>query len=43
MDRHADPETLAPIVLGYGPEAEALEPETLRTEVVRRLTEALDG
>ena len=39
----ADPETLAPIVLGYGPEAEALEPETLRTEVVRRLTEALDG
>ena len=40
----ADPETLAPIVLGYGPEAEALEPPTLRAEVVRRLTEAvIDG
>jgi proteasome accessory factor B len=39
----ADPETLAPIVLGYGPEAEALEPETLRAEVLRRLTAVLDG
>jgi len=39
----ADPETLAPIVLGYGPEAEALEPEALRAEVLRRLTAVLDG
>ena len=39
----ADPDSLVPIVLGYGPEAEVLEPEPLRTEVVRRLTAVLDG
>lgn len=38
-----DAETLAPIVLGYGPEAEVLEPQTLRAEVVRRLTVAIGG
>ena len=39
----ADPNTLAPLVLGYGPEAEVLEPATLRDEVVRRLTAVLDA
>ena len=39
----ADPATLAPLVLGYGPEAEVLEPAVLRDEVVRRLTAVLDG
>jgi proteasome accessory factor B len=39
----ADPETLAPLVLGYGPDAEVLEPADLRDEIVRRLTAVLDG
>ncbi len=36
-----DADDLAPIVLGFGAEAEALEPATLRDEVIRRLTETL--
>ena len=39
----ADPDTLAPIVLGYGPEAEALEPQTLRADVIARLEAATGG
>jgi predicted DNA-binding transcriptional regulator YafY len=39
----ADVLTLAPILLAYGSEAEALEPTDLRDEVVRRLTRVLDG
>jgi proteasome accessory factor B len=38
-----DVETLAPIVLGFGPDAEALEPPPLRDEVIRRLREVLDA
>ena len=38
-----DPGTLAQLVLGFGPDAEALEPEALRDEVVRRLREVLDA
>ena len=30
------PDTLAPLVLGYGPEAEVLEPQTLRADVIGR-------
>lgn len=37
----ADPGTLAPLVLGFGPDAEVLEPASLRDEIVRRLTEAI--
>ena len=37
----ADADDLAPIVLGFGAEAEVLEPATLRDEVIRRLTELL--
>lgn len=36
-----DADDLAPIVLGFGAEAEAIEPATLRDEVIRRLTETL--
>jgi proteasome accessory factor B len=36
-----DPATLAPIILGFGPDAEVLEPASLRDEVVRRLTAAI--
>ena len=38
----ADPDTLGPLVLGYGPEAEVLEPPTLRADVITRL-EAVTG
>ena len=38
----ADPDTLGPLVLGYGPEAEVLEPPTLRADVIGRL-EAVTG
>jgi len=38
-----DTETLAPLLLGYGPDAEALEPKELRSEMVRRLRAVLDG
>ena len=37
-----DPDTLGPLVLGYGPEAEVLEPPTLRADVIGRL-EAVTG
>ncbi|MDP9184369.1 MAG: WYL domain-containing protein [Actinomycetota bacterium] len=33
--------TLAPLILGFGPDAEVLEPASLRNEIVRRLTETL--
>jgi proteasome accessory factor B len=33
----ADPETLGPLVLGYGPEAEVLDPPALRDDVIARL------
>jgi proteasome accessory factor B len=39
----ADPATLAPLVLGFGPDAEVLEPPALRDEIVRRLTETIDA
>ncbi len=39
--RSADPATLAPIVLGFGPDAEVLEPPTLREEIVERLRRVL--
>ena len=39
----ADPATLAPLVLGFGPDAEVLEPLPLREEIVRRLTETIDA
>jgi predicted DNA-binding transcriptional regulator YafY len=35
--------TLAPIVLGFGAEAEALEPPALRDEVRRRLAQIVDA
>jgi proteasome accessory factor B len=38
-----DLDTLAPLILGFGPDAEVLEPASLRDEVVRRLTEAIDA
>jgi proteasome accessory factor B len=33
----ADPDTLAPLVLQYGPEAEVLDPPALRNDVIARL------
>jgi proteasome accessory factor B len=33
----ADPDTLGPLVLGYGPEAEVLDPPALRGDVIARL------
>jgi proteasome accessory factor B len=39
--RSADPATLAPIVLGFGPDAEVLEPPALREEIVERLRRVL--
>jgi len=33
----ADPDTLGPLVLGYGPEAEVLDPPALRDDVIARL------
>ncbi len=33
----ADPDTLGPLVLGYGPEAEVLDPPALRDDVILRL------
>jgi proteasome accessory factor B len=38
-----DPATLAPIVLGFGADAEALEPRALRDEVVRQLGRIVDA
>ncbi len=38
-----DPDTLAPLLLGYGPDAEVLAPVSLRAEMIRRLTAVLDG
>jgi proteasome accessory factor B len=38
-----EPETLAPLLLGYGADAEVLEPASLRDELVRRLQAALGG
>jgi proteasome accessory factor B len=38
-----DPATLASVVLGFGPDAEALEPETLRDEIATRLRQVLDA
>jgi proteasome accessory factor B len=39
----ADPDTLAPMLLGLGPDAEVLEPPSLRDEMIRRLTAVLDA
>ena len=39
----SDLATLAPLVLGFGPDAEVLEPSSLREEIVRRLTETIDA
>jgi predicted DNA-binding transcriptional regulator YafY len=39
----ADEALLAPILLGFGADAEVLVPDTLRDEVVRRLRELADG
>ena len=33
----ADPDTLGPLVLGYGPDAEVLDPPALRDDVIARL------
>jgi proteasome accessory factor B len=38
----ADPDSLAPLILGFGPDAEVLEPPSLRDEVIRRLTAVAD-
>jgi proteasome accessory factor B len=38
-----DLDTLAPLVLGFGPDAEVLEPASLRDEVIRRLRAVLDA
>jgi len=39
----SDLATLAPLILGFGPDAEVLEPSSLRDEIVRRLTETIDA
>jgi predicted DNA-binding transcriptional regulator YafY len=39
----ADEALLAPILLGFGADAEVLVPDTIRDEVVRRLRELADG
>jgi predicted DNA-binding transcriptional regulator YafY len=39
----ADPDTLGPLILQYGPEAEVLDPPALRDDVIARLEAVTRG